>query len=138
MPGAQSLLECCVNNNIPMALVTSSSAESLAFKSAPHPWINLIKTRVLGDDQNLGLGKPAPDPFLLAAQKLNVRPEACWALEDSPAGTQAALTAGCQVLVLDPFSSKAIRNQTNPIHINHLNQVIEMLVQAVKSIKNNQ
>lgn len=39
-------------------------------------------------------GKPAPDGFLLAAQKLMVRPEDCIAIEDSPAGVQSAKAAG--------------------------------------------
>ena len=135
MPGAKALVECCLKNNIPMALVTSSSSESIAFKSAPHPWLKLIKTRVLGDDKNLGLGKPAPDPFLLAAKKLDVSPNSCWAFEDSLAGTQAALKAGCQVWVLDPFSSKKVVSQINPIHIKHLNIVIEMLLKVLEDPK---
>jgi beta-phosphoglucomutase-like phosphatase (HAD superfamily) len=38
--------------------------------------------------------KPAPDPYLLAAAKLGVDPELCWALEDSDIGTRAAHGAG--------------------------------------------
>ncbi len=135
MPGAKSLVECCLKNNIPIALVTSSSSESIAFKSAPHPWLKQIKTRVLGDDKDLDLGKPAPDPFLLAAKKLDVRPDYCWAFEDSPAGTKAALKAGCQVWVLDPLYSKKIKSQINPIHIKHLNTVIEILLKLSQRTK---
>jgi HAD superfamily hydrolase (TIGR01509 family) len=38
--------------------------------------------------------KPAPDIYLLAAERLGVQPEKCLALEDSPLGMQAALAAG--------------------------------------------
>jgi HAD superfamily hydrolase (TIGR01509 family) len=38
--------------------------------------------------------KPAPDLFLLAAEKLNVRPRYCLVIEDSPLGIQAASAAG--------------------------------------------
>ncbi|MFU8826363.1 MAG: HAD family hydrolase [Brevefilum sp.] len=38
--------------------------------------------------------KPAPDIYLLAAERLGVQPEKCLALEDSPLGMQAALKAG--------------------------------------------
>ncbi|MGL6134934.1 MAG: HAD-IA family hydrolase, partial [Prochlorococcaceae cyanobacterium] len=52
------------------------------------------------DDPELESGKPAPDPFLLAARRLGVEPRCCWAFEDSLAGAAAAAAAGCQVVVL--------------------------------------
>jgi HAD superfamily hydrolase (TIGR01509 family) len=102
MPGARQLVERCVKLGVPTALVTSSSRESLAVKSAPHPWLGGIAERVLGDDPELAAGKPAPDPFLLAARRLGVQPRHCWAFEDSPAGARSAAAAGCQVHVLLP------------------------------------
>ncbi|MBF0545804.1 MAG: HAD family phosphatase [Candidatus Riflebacteria bacterium] len=39
-------------------------------------------------------GKPAPDIFLLAAQKLNIQPNFCLVIEDSNNGVQAAVKAG--------------------------------------------
>lgn len=41
-------------------------------------------------------GKPAPDAFLEAARRLDVRPSECLVFEDSPAGVQAAANAGMQ------------------------------------------
>lgn len=43
-------------------------------------------------------GKPAPEPFLLAAARLGFAPESCLVVEDSPAGVQAGRSAGCPVL----------------------------------------
>ncbi len=102
MPGAEALVRRCVTLEIPMALATSSAREAVEIKVAPHPWMALIAERVHGDDPELGNGKPAPDPFLLAAHRLGVAPEACWAFEDSAAGAAAALAAGCLVHVLLP------------------------------------
>lgn len=102
MPGAQQLVERCTTLGVAMALVTSSSRASLALKSAPHPWLDAIGERVLGDDPELAAGKPAPDPFLLAARRLGVKPQQCWAFEDSPAGARSAAAAGCHVHVLVP------------------------------------
>jgi HAD superfamily hydrolase (TIGR01509 family) len=42
------------------------------------------------------LGKPAPDMFLLAAERMGVRPEDCLVLEDGKAGLEAAMAAGME------------------------------------------
>ncbi len=102
MPGAETLIGRCQELGIPMALATSSSREAVSLKAAPHPWLAAIQTRVHGDDPQLQLGKPAPDVFLLAAERLGVEARQCWAFEDSPAGAEAARAAGCQVHVLRP------------------------------------
>ena len=39
-------------------------------------------------------GKPAPDLYLHVAEKLNVRPNACIVVEDSPVGVSASVAAG--------------------------------------------
>lgn len=102
MPGAETLVRRCQALEIPMALVTSSARAPVEAKVAPHPWMALISERVHGDDPELGGGKPAPDPFLLAARRLGVAPTDCWAFEDSSAGVAAAIGAGCRVYVLLP------------------------------------
>jgi HAD superfamily hydrolase (TIGR01509 family) len=45
-------------------------------------------------------GKPAPDPYLRAAELLDVAAEDCLAVEDSPTGATAAERAGAAVLVV--------------------------------------
>ena len=40
-------------------------------------------------------GKPAPDIYLRAAERIGILPENCFAVEDSPAGIQSAFAAGC-------------------------------------------
>ena len=68
MQGGESLVKKCHENNIPMALVTSSSSESFQIKTAPHQWMNLFSVMVLGDDKLLAKGKPARDPYRLGAE----------------------------------------------------------------------
>lgn len=46
-------------------------------------------------------GKPFPDPFLLAAERLGVRPEECLVFEDGDAGTKAAEAAGMKWVRID-------------------------------------
>jgi beta-phosphoglucomutase-like phosphatase (HAD superfamily) len=102
MEGAPELLARCRDLAIPSALVTSSSQDAALRKGAPHPWLELLQLRVYGDDPAVSSGKPAPDGFLLAASRLGVEPHRCWAFEDSAAGAEAALAAGCLVQVLRP------------------------------------
>ncbi len=52
---------------------------------------------VCGDD--VSLGKPAPDPYLLGASRLGLDPSACVVFEDAVAGVTAARAAGVGVVV---------------------------------------
>lgn len=127
MPAAENLIRFCHGENIPMALVTSSGEESVSIKSGPHPWLALIDIRVHGDDPALSAGKPDPAPFLLAARRLEVDPQKCWALEDSRAGTAAASAAGCRVWVLDRDEG-CDPLDAEPCHISNLGVVLNCLI----------
>ena len=108
IPGALELVSSCQAQAIPMAMVTSSSREAVALKEAPHPWLSAIAVRVHGDDPQLRSGKPASDPYLLAAERLGVLADRCWAFEDSLAGAQSAMAAGCVVHVLVPAAGDVL------------------------------
>lgn len=51
-------------------------------------------------------GKPHPEPFLTAAERLGVDPARCLVVEDAPAGIAAARAAGCAVLALTGTTSE--------------------------------
>ena len=118
MQGGESLVKRCHENNIPMALVTSSSSESFKIKTTNHKWINLFPVMVLGDDKLLDKGKPAPDPYLLAAEKLNIAAKECWAVEDSIAGVTSAIEAGCFVFFLKETCDQLPKKEDFDQHIN--------------------
>lgn len=76
--------------------------------NSPHFYVQRILTAIgldqrmactVGSDQ-VQAGKPAPDVYLLAAECLDVRPEACLAIEDSPAGVEAVHAAGMRCVVV--------------------------------------
>lgn len=55
--------------------------------------------------------KPEPEIYLLAAQKLEVDPQDCLVLEDSPNGVQAAVAAGMNVIaVATPFTISGLHS----------------------------
>jgi sugar-phosphatase len=60
-------------------------------------------------------GKPAPDCFLLAAERLGVAPADCLVFEDAPAGIAAAEAAGCAVMVVTATHSHAIETKHSTI-----------------------
>jgi HAD superfamily hydrolase (TIGR01509 family) len=42
--------------------------------------------------------KPAPDPFLIAAERLGIEPSRCVVYEDAPAGLEGARAAGMKAV----------------------------------------
>lgn len=49
-------------------------------------------------------GKPAPDIYLYACERLRLKPEECMAFEDSPNGITSAYDAGCRVVMIPDLS----------------------------------
>ncbi len=61
-------------------------------------------------------GKPAPDVFLLAAERLGVEPEECLVVEDSENGVKAAKAAGMKALgYINPTSGSQCLEQADTI-----------------------
>ncbi|WP_421167334.1 HAD-IA family hydrolase [Aeromonas dhakensis] len=48
--------------------------------------------------EDVEYGKPDPDPYLLAAERLGLAAADCLVFEDAPAGISSALRAGCRVV----------------------------------------
>ena len=68
------------------------------------PWVEACLARIGLEDafddittgSDVDNGKPAPDIYLLAAERLNVNPRDCLAIEDAPAGILSAKAAGME------------------------------------------
>ncbi|MDN3442721.1 HAD family phosphatase [Microbacterium sp. APC 3901] len=96
-PGARSLLTALAAAQVPLALVTSS----------PRHWVerfaqavDLSAFDVIVTADDTPRTKPAPDPYLRAAERLDVAAHRCVALEDSLVGATSAVAAGCTTLVV--------------------------------------
>jgi mannitol-1-/sugar-/sorbitol-6-phosphatase len=59
----------------------------------------LVPADVLVTGEDVEHGKPFPDPYLLAAQRLQVSPQRCAVFEDAPAGIAAARAAGVATII---------------------------------------
>ncbi|PRZ42536.1 HAD superfamily hydrolase (TIGR01509 family) [Antricoccus suffuscus] len=96
MPGALDLLASITDAGLQVALVTNAFGD-LARKVVAAVPGTPFRTVVAGDD--VAVGKPEPDSYLLAAHRLGVQPAECVALEDSETGARAAEAAGIRTLV---------------------------------------
>jgi mannitol-1-/sugar-/sorbitol-6-phosphatase len=56
--------------------------------------------RVIVTADDVRHGKPNPEPYLTAAERLRVNPEKCLVIEDAPAGIRAAHAGGMKVVGL--------------------------------------
>ena len=80
------------HGRIPFAVVSGSTRESVVRSLETLKILHLFETLVCAGEY--ARSKPAPDPFLLAAQLLGVAPEHCLVFEDAEIGIQAAKAAG--------------------------------------------
>lgn len=96
MPGAEYLHGSLRSAGVPVGLVSNS-------------WQVLVSavTTGLGAEWDVVVTgndvvrpKPAPDPYLLACEKLGVNPQDAFVVEDSPTGVASGLAAGCRVMAI--------------------------------------
>jgi HAD superfamily hydrolase (TIGR01509 family) len=95
-PGAREWLAFVAGLGIPLGLATSSGPTFVTERLGDLlPMFAAVVTRA-----DVAHGKPHPDLYLEAARRLGIAPESALAVEDSPAGTMAALAAGMPVVVV--------------------------------------
>ena len=90
-PGIRELLGYLNENNIPLAVATSTPTLQ-AERSLEIAQLKIHFRNIIGGDQ-VKNGKPAPDIFLKAASKLNTSSNKCLAVEDSAIGIKSAAAA---------------------------------------------
>jgi HAD superfamily hydrolase (TIGR01509 family) len=83
---------------VPVAVASSSPRERLHRTLGRAGLLDAFDVTVAGDE--VAHGKPAPDMFLLAAERLGVPAGECIVVEDSPPGVQAGLAAGMLTLAV--------------------------------------
>lgn len=92
MPGLRRLLGEIERREIPWAVATSSHR---AYAVQALSQLDLLENcRAIAAGDEVEQGKPAPDVYLLAADRLNIDPALCLALEDSAPGSKASVAAG--------------------------------------------
>jgi HAD superfamily hydrolase (TIGR01509 family) len=94
------------HGRIPFAVVSGSRRNSVVGSLSALGLLDKFDTLVCAEDYKRG--KPAPDAFLLAAERLGVAPSECLVFEDTELGIEAATAAGMlSVKVPQPFERTA-------------------------------
>ncbi|MGY3783455.1 HAD family hydrolase [Gemella taiwanensis] len=126
MPYIEELLKYLKENNYKVAVASSSNMD--------HIINNMEKTGLkkyideFASGAEVKNGKPAPDVFLLAAERLGIKPEECLVLEDSKAGVIAGSSAGAKVIMVpDMFKPDDECKEKAYKIVNNLGEVINML-----------
>ena len=126
MPYVEELLKYLRENNYKIAVASSSDTADIKN--------NLEKTKLekyideIASGAEVENGKPAPDVFLLAAERLDVDPKDCLILEDSKAGVKAGKSSGAMVfMVPDMFTVDKECEDTADRILTNLGEVIGIL-----------
>ncbi|MER8031670.1 HAD family hydrolase [Streptomyces bauhiniae] len=95
--GVEGVLEKLTAEGVPYCVASSGSHERIRVGHRATGLDRWFDDDRIFSSQDVGRGKPAPDLFLYAAERMGVAPERCLVVEDSPLGVQAARAAGMDV-----------------------------------------
>ncbi|MDX3579579.1 MULTISPECIES: HAD family hydrolase [unclassified Streptomyces] len=97
VPGVVAVLEKLAADEVPYCVASSGSHERIRVGHRTTGLDRWFDDSRVFSSQDVGKGKPAPDLFLFAAERMGVEPGRCLVVEDSPLGVQAARAAGMDV-----------------------------------------
>lgn len=97
-PGVDEILQYFKKNKIPLAVASSSSKQLIESNLRVARVSAYFDVIVSGTE--VKHGKPAPDIFLIAAERIKCRPEECYVFEDSVNGVRAGVAAGCKTVMI--------------------------------------
>jgi beta-phosphoglucomutase family hydrolase len=96
LPGARRWLDDLKAADWQQAIVSSAPRQNMTAVLQGTRLGDFMDTIVCAED--VERGKPFPDPFLLAAERLGVRPQGCIVVEDAPAGLEGARRADMKTI----------------------------------------
>lgn len=103
IPGVLSLLESLRQRGVPTALVTGGEAHKVQTVLTQLDLHAAFQTTV--NAAEIPRGKPHPDGYLLAAERLGLAPSRCLVFEDAVNGVQSALAAGARCVGVDSWGN---------------------------------
>ncbi|MGW7544691.1 HAD family hydrolase [Streptomyces sp. NPDC054770] len=107
VPYAADLVRQLAAAGVPLALVTGASADRAGHALHTLGLTGLFTTAVTWGES--ARGKPAPDCYLLAADRLGVTPQTCLVFEDTTAGVSAAVAAEAACVAVSRLDPQPLR-----------------------------
>jgi HAD superfamily hydrolase (TIGR01509 family) len=98
LPGVSAFVELLAANGIPYAV--GSSTHRANIEAAQSVFEHPLPFPVMVTGEDVVRGKPDPQVFLVAAQRIRCRPEECVVFEDVPMGIRAAHNGGMKAVAL--------------------------------------
>jgi len=98
LPGVIELLEELKSKNFKIAVGSSGPPENVELLLTSLKIESFFDAIITAAD--VQRGKPSPDVFLIAAQKINLKPQNCLVIEDAPVGIEAAKRANMKCIAL--------------------------------------
>ncbi|MGV9760753.1 HAD family hydrolase [Streptomyces tricolor] len=95
--GVDGVLEKLAADGVPYCVASSGSHARIRVGHRTTGLDRWFTEERVFSSEDVGRGKPAPDLFLYAAERMGVAPGRCVVVEDSPLGVQAAVAAGMDV-----------------------------------------
>jgi beta-phosphoglucomutase len=113
IPSAVELVYSLRRQGVKMAIASSTPIENIQLITGSLGVANCFQAIVTGHD--VTEGKPSPQVFLMAAQRLGVEPENCVVIEDAVAGVTAAKRAGMHCVAVTSTRSRESLKQADLI-----------------------
>jgi beta-phosphoglucomutase len=129
MPGAQQLLAALHAAGFALAVGSSGPPENVALALEKLGAGGLFGATITGAD--VTRGKPDPQVFLLAAERLGVAPRHCIVMEDAPPGVAAAKAAGMAALGVASTGRKREDLQQADFVVETLNEITPELLREL-------
>ena len=134
MPGGRELLIRLLSAGLVLAVATSGPPENMKLVLSEELIANYFEATVHGFE--IARGKPAPDCFLLAAERLNLPPSSCVVIEDAPVGIESARAAGMPTIALAGTHPTQVLKAAGAAHVvQRLEEItLELVTQTLSAM----
>jgi len=129
MPGLIESLKLFKSNNFKIALASSGAKQYIDLVLERFNISQYFDVIISGDC--VQTGKPDPETYIVASEKLGYRPEECVVLEDAKNGIESAINAGCKcIAIVNPNTPPQDHSKADMI----LNSLQEITLEKINSL----